>query len=458
MSKSEVMGLDQSTAVSTRQEVQYYYDAEGPGPLRASVRAPVWKGYTLILVFVAGFGFWSANAPLAGGAVAPGVISPNSSRRMVQHLEGGIIRELKVRDGDAVTEGQPLVVLEPVQPQSAHETLLVQKLALLSRKARLEAEKGGRAAVAFPGELYAGGELIALAASQREMFEARRAAHEARRNVLKQKIEQVSAHARGLGAQIENLDVQLSLIREEIGVKQQLLDKGLVSKPEALRLRRTESELAARKAEYETEISKSHQQISETNLQIQSADALRMDEVTTELDKVSNEIAELGERLRASEDVLHRTMITAPVSGTVINLRFKTVGGVLQRGESVLEIVPKDDPLIIEARVSPNDIPLVYPGQTAQIHLTAYSARIMPRISGVVRSTSADRVTDANGHQSYFLAKVEVDREELRKRAKEVSLVPGMSAEVIFVTEQRTLLQYLLSPVTDILRRGLRET
>jgi len=458
MSNSEIMVRGLHGLSSSLTAPQLPEPHTGPGPLAAFVRAPVWKGYVLISVFVLGFGFWAAYAPLSSGAVAPGIVSTNSSRRTVQHLEGGLIRELKVKDGDVVREGQPLVVLEPVQPRSAHETLLSQKQALLARKARLEAERNGLAAVAFPDELYLGGELIPLAVSQREMFETRQAAHAARRNLQKQRIEQLSEQIKGLNTQIANVSAQLALIQEEIAGKQELLDKGLIPKPEALRLRRAEIELAARRSEFETEIRKSEQQIGETNLQIVSAETVRLDEITAELDKVNNELTELAERLRASEDILNRTTITAPIGGTVINMRFKTVGGVVQRGEPVLEIVPKDEALIIEARVSPNDIQLLHPGQAAQIHLTAYSARVMPRISGVVRSVSADRVTDPNGYQSYFLARVEVDREELSKRAKDVALLPGMSAEVIFVTEERTLLRYLLNPIADVLRRGMRES
>jgi len=459
MSTSQITVIDRQTFLSRALAgPQPAGRSDDPGPLATSVQAPVWKGYALILVFVIGFGAFAAVAPLAGGAVAPGIVSPNSSRRVVQHLEGGIIRDLKVRDGDVVSEGQPLVVLEPVQPRSAHETLLSQRQALLSRKARLDAERTGATSITFPDELYSGGALVPVAASQREMFEARLAAHDARRNVLKQRIEQLSGQIAGFQTQIESVDRQLSFIHEEVDGKQKLLEQGLIPKPEALRLRRAESELVARRAEFDTEIGKTKQQIGETNLQILSADALRLDEVTTELDKVANELSEIAERLQASEDVLNRTTITAPVSGTVLNLRFKTVGGVVQRGEPVLEIVPKDDTLVVEARVSPNDIRLVHPGQVAQIHLAAYSARVMPRISGVVISASPDRVTDAYGRESYFLARVEVDRAELEKRAKDVSLLPGMSAEVVFVTEERTLLDFLLGPLTDVLRRGMRES
>jgi HlyD family secretion protein/epimerase transport system membrane fusion protein len=290
------------------------------------------------------------------------------------------------------------------------------------------------------------------------MFEARSAAHKARRNVLQQKIQQLNEQINGFKAQAESIGTQLSFIQEDLAGKQKLIESGLLQKPEYLRLRRSESELAARRTEFGTEIKKATQKIGETNLEMLSIDAARLDEITSGLDKVDTEMTDLTERLRASEDVLNRTTITAPVSGTVINLRFKTVGGVVQRGEAVLEIVPKDDALIIEARVNPNDIGLIHPGQIASVHLAAYSSRTMRRISGVVRSASADRVTDAKGNQTYFLARVEVDRKDLERQGEVVTLIPGMSADVIFLTEKRTLLRYLFEPIFDVLRRGMRET
>lgn len=429
----------------------------GPGPLRASVRAPVRKGYALILVFVAGFGAWASLAPLASGAIAPGVIAPNASRRVVQHLEGGIIRDLRVHEGDVVEEGQLLLVLEPVQPKAAYEMLRAQRLSLVAQKARLVAEKSGAAAISFPEELLNGGKPNELAQSQLQMFETRRSVQDVRKNLLKERIGQLGAQIKGYQAQIASLDTQLSYIREEVASKQVLLDKGLLQKPEALRLMRSEAELMAQRSSFETEISKTRQQIDEANLQMVNADATRLDEIAAELDKVDNALIEINQRLSASEDVLKRTEITAPVSGTVINLRFKTVGGVVQRGEPILEIVPRDERMMIEARVGPNDIPLVHQDQVAQIHLAAYSSRMMPRLKGVVRAVSADRVTDGNGMQSYYVARVEIDKEDVKKHAANVALIPGMSAEVIFVTEERTLLQYLLSPIVDVLRRGMLE-
>jgi HlyD family secretion protein len=428
-----------------------------PGSLRHSVRSPVRTGYAIILVFIFGFGLWAGFAPLAGGAVASGILSPSSSRRIVQHLEGGIIRDLKVRDGAEVKAGDPLVVLEPVQPQSAHDALLADLRALEARKVRLEAERTLATTIAFPPSLYHEGRLDPVAQSQLEIFEARRSAHAARRSVLEKRTEQLNAEIKGLRVQMTNVDQQIALINEEVEGKEKLLAQGLMPKPEALRLRRAQSELAARRSEFESAVAKTEQQIAENALQIASAEASRLDDVTADVDKISSEIADTANRLRASADVLNRTTIAAPVDGTVINLRFKTIGGVVQRGEPVLEIVPKDDTLIIEARVSPNDIRLIHPGQEAQVHLAAYSFRVLPRIKGVVRSASADRVTDANGHQNYFLAKVEIDRKDLDAHAPGLMLVPGMTADVIFVTEERTMLQYLLSPMTDVMWRGMKE-
>jgi HlyD family secretion protein/epimerase transport system membrane fusion protein len=427
------------------------------GPLKASVHAPVWKGYALIWVFVVGFGAWAALAPLASGAIAPGVISPDSSRRTIQHLEGGIIRELHVKEGEPVKAGQLLLVLEPVQPMSVYETLLAQKQSLLAQKARLAAERNGAATVDFPEELKVGGKLVSAAESQQQIFETRRSVQIARNGLLKERVEQLDEQIKGYETQIESLDTQLSYIREEVANKTTLLEKGLLQKPEALRLKRNESELMAQRASYSTEISKTRQLIDEAHLQIVSADATRLDEIAADADKVDNALLDLDERLQASRDILKRTEITAPIDGTVINLRFRTVGGVVQRGEPILELVPHDDKLMIEARVDPNDIPLVHPDQIAQIHLAAYSARVMPRLRGTVRSVSADRVTDGNGAQSYYVARVEIDKDDLKKKAPIAVLIPGMSAEVIFLTEKRTLLQYLVSPMMDVFRRSMRE-
>lgn len=425
--------------------------------LKKSLRGPVRTGYAIVILFVAGLTSWAALAPLAGGASAPGIVSPAGSRRAIQHLEGGIVRELRVRDGDAVSAGDVLVVLESTQSNASFEVLAGKKAVLAAKLARLQAERADAETIAFPSELTVNGTLLSAAQSQIQVFKARKAAHATRKDLLAQRIEQLQIRIKGLEAQKDNVRSQVAFIKEEVEGKETLLQKGLLPKPEALKLRRAETELLGRLSEIENEASKALQEIEESRLQIVSADGARVEEIANDSDKTQSEIAEINERLRSSKDVLNRTTITAPVDGTVINMRSKTIGGVAQGGETLMEIVPRDDDLMIEAHVSPNDIHRVHMGQEAQIHFSAYSTRVMPRIEGIVRSTSADRVREADGQQSYFLARVEIDRQKLKERAGDVVLLPGMSAEVIFVAEKRTALEYLLKPLHDALRRGMLE-
>ena len=325
-----------------------------------------------------------------------------------------------------------------------------QACALAGRKGR---RRGNRLSL----RPHVDGALQSAAQSQVQVFRARKAAYATRKELLAQRIEQLQIRIKGLEAQKDNVRSQVAIIKEEVEGKETLLQKGLLPKPEALKLKRAETELLGRLSEIDNEISKALQETEESRLQIVSADGARVEEIANDTDKTQSDIAEINERLRSSKDVLNRTTITAPVDGTVINMRLKTIGGVAQSGETLMEIVPRDDVLMIEAHVSPNDIHRVHMGQEAQIHFSAFSSRVMPRIEGIVRSTSADRVREADGQQSYFLARVEIDRQKLKERAGDVVLIPGMSAEVVFVAEKRTALEYLLKPLNDALRRGMLE-
>ncbi|MFN0218915.1 MAG: HlyD family type I secretion periplasmic adaptor subunit [Hyphomicrobium sp.] len=456
MSGSDVMVLSrrQNSLALAGGPAAEYDDSQS---LAATVSAPVRQGYMLILVFVVGFLAWAALAPLAGGAIAPGVVSPEGSRRNIQHLEGGIVQELRVRDGDVVRKGDPLIVMDSTLSKSRDEALRNQKLSVSARQARLEAERTGASEVTFPDDLIVGAKLPAAAEAQQQIFLSRRATYAAQKALLAQRMEQLGGQIDGQTAQIESVKTQIAYIREEVAGKQQLLAQGLLPKPEALRLRRAESELLGRQSEIETQIGTLKQQIQETQLQLFSADKQRLDDIETEYEKTRGELADLSEKLRVSEDVLRRTTIVSPVNGTVMNLRATTIGGVVQGGESLLEIVPNDESLIINAHVSPIDVHRVHIGQNALIHLSAYSSRTAPRLEGVVRSMSPDRVRGANGDQDYYLARLEVDRKAIESQPEKITLSPGMGAEVIFVTENRTLLDYLMKPVQDAFRTALRE-
>jgi HlyD family secretion protein len=428
--------------------------------LRRGLRGPSRSGLILTVVFAFGFGLCGSIIPIAGGASAPAVISPDGSRKTIQHLEGGIIESLRVRDGDVVQAGQAIVSLSDIQPRATYETLLDQYRTLLVSRARLLAEREGRAQLDLPREMHGAPDdpgLHRVVESQRQLLKTRHAMHVSRIRVLRQRIEQYQEQITGLEAQVHSASRQLDLLAQEVDAKEQLQRKGILPKPELLKLQRLQAEVGGRKGEYIGNIARAKQQIGETELQITAFDAERLDQINTQLDQVRLELTTVTERLFASKDILNRTVIRSPVAGTVVNLRFKTEGGVVQKGEPIMDIVPLEDVLVIDARISPNDIDVVHTGLPAQVHLLAYANRTIPRISGIVQSVSADRILDETTRQYYYLARVEVDRDEVRRTDPDIQLMPGMPAEVLIVTGQQTLVQYLLKPFTDVLRRSLRE-
>lgn len=445
---------------SQRADISRYTLADDAAALRASIRKPVQIAVFLSVTFLGGFGAWGSLAPIAGGSVAPGIISPDGSKKTVQHLEGGIIGRLLVRDGDVVKSGQPLVVLENIQPKATHDMLAAQYRTLLATHLRLEAEQANSEKFAIPDELQ--GEVkdektAQAIKAQYDLFQARRETHVSRKKVLNQRIEQLEEQIKGFEAQAFSALRQFQLISEELEDKEQLRRKQIIAKPEILRLQRMQAEIEGRKAEYMAGAARAKQQIGETRLELLTLDAERSDQIATQLVEVRTELASVRERLIASEDILKRTSVTAPVSGTVVDLRFKTEGGIVRQGEPILDIVPSEDALLIDARIAPTDIDVVHPGLSAQIHLSAFSSRGLPRIAGVVRSISADRLVDEQTHQPYYLARVEVNRDELQRIDPHIELVAGMPAEVLIVTGERTMFEYLFQPFIETFRRGLRE-
>lgn len=446
----ELVPVDRVTALQV-------YDLGHHIALKEAVRGPAKLGAYIIGIFVIGFGGFAGTVPLAGGAVAPGIISPDGSRRTVQHLEGGIIRTLSVRDGDIVEKGQPLLVLENVQAKANYDLLLKQQRTLRVTKARLDAERTGKDEVEFPPDLAtAGPDVTTMMAAQQELFLVRQTSHESKNRILRQRMGQLREQIKGFEAQVTSASRQIDFLDEEIVGKRELAKRGYLAKPELLRMLRMQAELTGRLGQYEAAISEAQQQIGEAELQLLANDATRADQIATQLDQVRAELNGLDEKLLASGDVLTRTVIPAPLAGTVVNLKFKTVSGVIQPGVPILDIVPLDEKLIIEARISPTDVDVVQQGLQAQIQLTAFSSRAAPRIAGTVRSVSADRMVDESS-KAYYLARVEVDRDELHRVGASVELVPGMPVDVLIVTGERTMANYLLRPLLDAIWKTLRE-
>jgi len=433
--------------------------APTPGRL---LRGPVLIGYLVVLLFFGGLGTWAALAPIAGATIATGVISPEGSRKTVQHLEGGIITEILVNDGDMVQAGDRLVALQGTQARAAFQVLRGQRRLLAAKLARLLAEQAGQDEIRFPDWLLVPDtaddtELSEILNAQRDLFEARSDLHSGRKAIGQKRIDQLGEELTGLASQIGSQREQLALLDEELKAKKGLVERGLMARPEYLALRRLKAEIEGEIAENVANAARTRQSIGETELQIVNEGAVRLDKIVAELAETRSELASVEERLYAQQDILTRTSIVAPVSGIIVQKRFHTTGGVVGPGQPILDIVPQDIQLLIDAQVRPVDIDEIAPGQTARVHFLSYSERNLPQIMGTVRSISADSLLDEASGMSYYLAKVEVPPEELEKLGDGVTITPGMPTEVLIMSGERTLVQYLVQPLLDSLRRTFRE-
>jgi len=428
-------------------------------PLRPRIGAPLAAGAFLLIAFFAGFGGWAALAPLSSATVAEGVIRVETHRKTVQHLEGGIVREILVNEGDKVTAGQVLMRLDKTQSGTTVSVLQDQQDALLALQARLEAERDGLDAIQFPPELLArqsDPKVATVVGGQQKIFDTRRQSLRAQLGILSQRVEQLGSEIAGHKAQLVSANEQIQLTQEEIATVTDLLNRGLERKPRLLALQRQQSYLEGSRGEQLGAIAKAQQEIGEAKLQ--SADLLdkRSSEIALELRDTQSRLLENRQKLGAAVDVDNRMEVVAPVSGQVVDLKVHTLGGVVRPGDALLDIVPQSDELVVEARVRPVDIDAVHAGQSAQVALTAYKQRTTPRLDGRLATVSADALIDESRHISYYSAEIHIDSSELAK-LNGVQLYPGMPAEVMIVTGERTLLQYFIQPVIDSFHRAFRE-
>ena len=441
---------------------------DGPGPGRGSgmgsgqnmgVGPSMAVGGAVVAVFVGGFGVWAATAPLESAAIAPGVVGVSGERKTVQHLEGGIVADILVADGEIVAAGQPLIVLDDTQARAALALLEAQDLSAAALTARLAAERDGRRAIRWPAALReaaaGGGEAAAILATQERIFQARAVSLANQQAILERRIEQLREESAGLAGEMAAQDRRLALLAEEIDGVRELVARGLEPKPRLLEMERTEAEIAGARVRNRSQIARVEQTIGETELQIAELGNGRLAEVAAELREVETSRSDLRERLAAARDVVVRTRVNAPVAGTVLDLRVFTRGGVITAGQPLMDIVPAGDRLVIEARVAPTDIEVVTVGLQAQVRLTAFSQLGAPRLDGRVTRVSADRLGDPRTGAAWYEARIALDPGQPGLDALE--LVPGMPAEVMIVTGARTPLDYLLKPVVDSVGRALRE-
>jgi len=426
--------------------------------LKSRMRSARLLGYLSAAIFVGGFGVWSAMAMIASAVVAPGVVSPEGYRRTVQHLEGGIIKAIYVREGEKVTTGQVLISMKATDAQGRFDELDERYVHLLAIEARLAAELVGATEITFPQELTAreGKATEELMAGEQQLLQSRLASREGRERILHQRRLQIEEEITGLTEVMAAQNEQLGLIDREIQSAQELYKKGLERLPRILAMQRAQADIRANQATNRAQVARNQQQIGETEMQLLNLRQQDRESVNEELTKIRGDLAEVRSQLPWRQDVLARTTVVAPISGTVINLRVTTESGVVASGQPILDIVPSEPNMIIDSRIKPSDIDMLHPDMLARVVLSAYPQRHLPQIHGLLTSVSADRFTDERTGEAYFLAKVKVDAVELAK-LHGVRLSPGMPAEVMLLTGEHTLFDYMLAPLRDSLNRGLRE-
>jgi len=431
---------------------------EGHQSLWRLVRGPFLLGCAVIGFCVVGLAAWGGSAPLAGAAIATGQVVVESYRKTIQHLEGGIVREIKVADGDTVQPGEVLVRLDDTKARTTLDSLRGRYFASRAQEARLIAERDEASEIGFPDELLQSKNPAAAEAmaGQRKIFLSRRTWLAGQIAILKQQIAQLSEEISALQQQVESEIRQTGLIKEEMEGVDALVNKGLERKARLLALQRTAEEIGARRSDHLGQIARARQKIGEAELQITDLQNKQVDEITRDLRSTQDDLFDLKEKVVAARDVLERTVVQAPLGGVVVNLRVHTIGGVVNPGDALLEIVPQKEELIIEAHVRMDDIDQVRPGLPVQVRLTAYKQRWTPTVEGTVRTVSADRLQDSRSGDAFFVARVGVDPASLKKLPN-VELYPGMPADVLIITQPRTALDYMLLPITASLSHAFRE-
>jgi HlyD family type I secretion membrane fusion protein len=433
--------------------------AIGDRPPSDSIKRVAFAGWLIIAIFFGGLGTWAVTAPLNGAVVGSAVVKVEGNRKSVQHLDGGIVKELHVREGERVNVGDLLIVLDETQARAEYDVLSQQHVVLRATEVRLLTELDHGSTLVMPDDLKArpeDGYLKIVWNGQVSQFESRRAALEGQRSVIREKVNQLGSQIVGAEAQVKAFTDQIISVKAEAKDLAPLVERGLIARPRILQLERTAYGLEGQIADARASIAKARQAIAEQDLQIAQLDNDRMADVTKDLRDTQARMLEVISKAMNARAVLGRMEIRAPYAGRVVALTAFSVGGVLQRGDKILDIVPDQDLLTIEAQIAVEDISDIRPNMRAEVHLTAYKQRIVPIIHGDVIQVSADRLTDPKTNNPYYVAFVRVDESELATMPN-IRLYPGMPATVMIPTIQRTAFDYIVGPLVMSFNHAFRQ-
>ena len=424
-----------------------------------SIRLHLVIGLAIVVVLAGGLGGWASTAEISGALIAPGSIVVESNVKKVQHPTGGVVGEVLARDGDLVKAGDVVVRLDDTVTKASLAIVVKTLDGLMARGARLQAEQQGLDKITFPKALLdrAGDpEVKNIVASESKLFEVRTNGRIGQKAQLHERITQLNEEIAGLVAQEKAKDQEIALVEKELVGVRDLYDKHLVQMSRLTTLERDAARLNGERAQYIASRAQAKGKITETELQIIQVDKDMVSDVSKDLRETTDKIGEFVERKVTAEDQLRRTDIRAPQDGMVLQSTVHTVGGVITAGDAIMMIVPQSDDLQVEAKVNPQDIDKLQIGQKTLLRLSAFNQRTTPELNGVVSRVSPDVTTDQRTGQSYYTIRVSMPAQEIA-RLGDVKLIPGMPVEAFVQTGDRTMLSYLIKPLSDQLMRAFRE-
>ncbi|MDX1949047.1 MAG: HlyD family type I secretion periplasmic adaptor subunit [Rickettsiales bacterium] len=428
--------------------------------VKSYYRSTYWWGIFLIITLLGGFGAWLVLAKIDRATVAVGEIIPGGNNKVVQHLEGGIIEKLNVREGATVNEGDVLIILSKTSASANREIVEGSLDAAVAEYSRLVAERDFATKVTYPSAWYNNPKFAEFMKSQNTIFFERQKAVRGKISILEERNNQLQSEIRGIRSQITSAEEQLRFNNQEMQTAQNLLASGNTTMTRVLGLKSRKAEIEGRIGELRSSVSRAEQTISENKLSMVNVRNEILNEVVEKIKEVQAKINELKERSTAASDTLNRTEIIAPISGIIKDLKFKTESGVIPPGAEIMTIVPLGDDLIAEVHIPPIDRDVVYPGLEARIRLSSYSARHVPMMPGKLTYVSPDIFKDPQTQQAHYKGRVDIDLTDLPQYLHgnhEQLLYPGMPVEVYITTGARSPLQYLIEPVTNTFRKSFRE-
>jgi HlyD family secretion protein len=426
---------------------------------RFSIRRHLIVGLAVVVLLAGGLGGWAATAQISGALIAPGSVVVESNVKKVQHPTGGVVGELRAKDGDVVKAGDVVVRLDDTVTKASLAIVTKNLDGLLARAARLEAEQRGLDKIVFPKSLTDrtdDPDVKAVMASESKLFEVRVNGRIGQKAQMRERVTQLNEEIAGLMAQEKAKDQEIGLVEKELVGVRDLYEKHLVQLTRLTTLERDMARLSGERAQYIAARAQAKGKITETELQIIQVDKDMVSDVSKDLRETNDKIGEFVERKVTAEDQLRRVDIRAPQDGMVLQSTVHTVGGVITAGDTIMLIVPQTDDLQVEAKVNPQDIDKLQVGQKTLLRLSAFNQRTTPELNGVVTRVSPDVTTDQRTGQSYYTIRVSMSPEEVA-RLGDVKLIPGMPVEAFVQTGDRTLLSYLIKPLSDQLMRAFRE-